>query len=451
MTEELVEARYYKSIGSSECICLLCPRGCRLANSQVGACGVRKNIEGKMFTLNYNKCVAFAQEFIESEAVFHYEPGSEILSLGNPGCNLTCDFCQNWTTSQVKYIEPKDVKEISVDAIIENALKRQISILSWTYNDPVVWHEFVVDAAREAKKYGLINLYKSAFYINSAPIDELIEVMDIFSISLKSLDHDFYKKFCGARLDVVLDGIKQVYQSNRHLEISNLVVTHRNDNLESVKWLIDWVLTELGPGIPLHFVRFHPAYKYTETGRTSIQTLENCVKLAKEMGVKYCYLGNVLGTDYSHSYCSQCHQLLVHRYGLITTVKGIDEAGRCKNCGADVPIKISSKKRTGIQFRESVHQVNSTFKYMWNEEVNALHVEGINRSDKERYVCYRPIDSNGDRLDVKRVLFIPGQNWRFLISRSSEKETGVLIEIEEEIDAQVHELLDRAHLPVNKN
>ena len=236
-------------------------------------CKVRGTVNGELHTFNFGKSVQATEEVIETEAVNHFMPAARILSLGNIGCMMSCDFCQNWQTSQVGHLDPSVVQHFTPEEVVQTAIDAKIGVISWTYNDPVVWHEFVVATSKLAQAAGIKTLYKSAFYIEEEPVKELIEVIDIFSISLKSLDEKFYKKLTRARLQPVLDRVEQGYKSGRHLELSQLVIPGLNDQGEDVKRTVDWVKETLGPEVPLHFVAFHPAYKYTKVDGTPVSTL----------------------------------------------------------------------------------------------------------------------------------------------------------------------------------
>lgn len=269
-----------------------------MKEGQHGFCGVRANRGGRIVTMNYGKSVHMTEETIETEAVNHYSPGAAILSLGNIGCMLNCSYCHNWKTSQAKYVEDHDVYHYTPEGVVETALRHGIRVLSWTYNDPVVWHEFVCDTSRLAKQAGLINLYKSAFFISPEAIEELLPVIDIFSISIKSISPEYYKQYTSGWLEPVLEGTRQVFRAGKHVEVSTLMITDISDNQDTARKVSEWVLKELSPNVPLHFVRFHPDYKMRDTIRTPIPRLEAARSLALEMGVEHVYLGNVYDTPW---------------------------------------------------------------------------------------------------------------------------------------------------------
>ncbi|MCA9540785.1 MAG: AmmeMemoRadiSam system radical SAM enzyme, partial [Myxococcales bacterium] len=316
LVESSAPARLWSPSTNGRVRCHLSPRRCHIPEGGLGFCGVRHNQGGELRTLNYGKSVAMTRETIETEAVYHFAPGEAILSMGNIGCMMACDFCHNWRTSQARQARDADIHAYSPEDVVEAALRHGIRVLSWTYNDPVVWHEFVVDTARLAKKHGLINLYKSAFYITPEAVDELLEVIDIFSLSLKSMDPDFYRKHTKGRLEPTLEAIERVYRARAggdrpHLELSNLCVTGRNDTLEEAARVARFVLDRLDPTIPLHYVRFHPDYRYTHVGRTDVGFLEAARAQAREMGVEHVYVGNVTDSPSAHTWCAECGTLLI--------------------------------------------------------------------------------------------------------------------------------------------
>ena len=242
-------------------------------------------------------------------------------------------------TSQSKYVDDKDVHYYTPEQVVETALRHDVKVLSWTYNDPVVWHEFVRDTANLARQAGLINLYKSAFFITPEAIDELLPYIDIFSISIKSIDPEYYRKYTSGWLQPVLDGVKRVYDAGKHVEVSTLMVTDISDNDETAKRVADWVLTYLDSTVPAHFVRFHPDYKMRNTIRTPVERLESARQVGLDMGLEHIYLGNVYNTPWSNTYCNQCKALLIDRYGLNARVVGLTDRGTCVHCGHDAHVR----------------------------------------------------------------------------------------------------------------
>lgn len=424
--------------------CQLCPHHCKRSNGQFGLCGVRGNVNNEYHTFNYGRTVSPTIETIETEAVNHYSPGARILSLGNIGCMMDCDFCQNWTTSQTKHLDDKNVFEFSPEQIVEMAQKNNIEFLSWTYNDPVVWHEFILDTAKLAKKAGIKNIYKSALYIESEPLKELIEIMDIFSISSKSISDDYYKRYTKGTLKPVMDSIKDIYNSGKHLEISRLIVTGLNDTEWETVETVKWINENLDSKVPLHFVAFHPAYKYLNVPRTPIETLLKARDYAVKNGIEYCYIGNVYVEDVSNTFCKNCNSKLVDRFGLTVNVIGLDENGICKTCNTQSTVKfpLNGIKNKGINeitdFKEK-----QNFTFTWNKENNGLHFDILEQYNEKITVRITRFQDN-----TTEYFTLNGIE-RFAISKKSNHETDISISIDSSIKISILPLLDRAHFPVN--
>lgn len=428
--------------GNNLVVCDLDPRHCKIKPDDFGFCGVRGNVGGELHTFNYGQSVSATREVIETEAVNNFSPGATILSLGNVGCMMDCDFCQNWETSQVKYLDPSILVKYTPTQIIDICKEHGIKVISWTYNDPVVWHEFVVETSRLAQKEGLRTLYKSAFYIEEKPVDELIDCIDIFSISLKSVDPQYYRKYTGATLEPVLDRIKQVHRSGAHLEISNLIVTGLNDSIEDFERTVAWVLDNLGNNVPLHFVAFHPAYRYVNVERTSKEKLLRAREIALKAGINYCYIGNVYGEGMADTKCCHCGNSLVRRYGLLSEVIGITPDNTCNKCNKPTDVKhpfdgcqeqLVPSKFHGIRRRQ----------YDWNKEANAVHVQLNSNVVAPVNVC---VHRNGSDSPEFRVL--DNDLSRVLICKMDDNESSIIIEWDQDIDLIFLPLLDRAHFPV---
>ncbi len=426
--------------------CTLCPRECQLRSDQMGFCKVRGNVSGELHTYNYGKSVTATEEVIETEAVNHFMPGARILSLGNIGCMFACDFCQNWQTSQIKHLDPTIVESYTPEQIVNIAIQNNIKILSWTYNDPVVWHEFVYDTAKMAKEKGLINLYKSAFYINEKPVEELIEVIDIFSISLKSMDPEFYRKIVKGRLQPMLDATKQVYASGRHLEISQLLVTDRNEGEEDIRKTVDWVLNELDENVPLHFVGFHPAYKYLNVERTSKDRLLRAREIAIQMGLKHCYIGNIYENQMADTKCTNCNSTQVERFGLTTTITGLTESSNCAKCNSPSSIKFPFQGIQKGSETTKLWETKKTKKYYWNEEVKSLHLVCAKATSQTINVQVKSIGT--EKCSYYKI-GNEGLN-RVIISRSANEEDGIKVSWDNIMDLSFMPVLDRAHFPTSE-
>jgi pyruvate formate lyase activating enzyme len=417
-----------------------------MREGQRGFCGVRMNQGGRLVSLNYGKSVHITEETIETEAVNHFLPGERILSLGNLGCMLNCKYCHNWKTSQARYVEAKDVHQYTPEGIVETALRHGIRCLSWTYNDPVVWQEFVIDTARLAQQEGLLNLYKSAFFISPEAIDQLIPYMDIFSISVKCIDPEFYRTITTGWLQPVLDGAVQVYRAGRHVEISNLMVTDINDDAENARRIAAWVLDSLDAKVPLHYVRFHPDYKMRNTTRTPIPRVLRAHTLAREMGVEHVYVGNVYDTQSSNSYCSSCDAELVTRYGLNARVTGLDESGACRACGKDNHFTLR-KDRSVRPTVEVLPPGTDVRSFDWHGDIRSVHVEVANTNSTSTPVYHRRRYAGGSEQPWQIVTLQPQESWRFILAKAEERELGPEVAVPAGVDSNLHEVFDRAHFP----
>ncbi|HFB99213.1 MAG TPA: AmmeMemoRadiSam system radical SAM enzyme [Phaeodactylibacter sp.] len=432
-------ANYWKFLPSEKKVeCHLCPRNCKLKNGQDGFCRVRGNTDDVFYTYNFGKSIEATVETIETEAVYHFRPGARILSLGNIGCMMACSFCQNWQTSQVKHLDIKNVKKYTPQEVVDMALSNHIDIISWTYNDPVVWQEFVVETSKLAQANGIKTLYKSALYITAEPLAELIECIDIFSISLKSMNAEVYRKVTKGRLQPVLDAIQQIAKSDRHLEISQLIVTGLNDNEEDATKTARWIVKNLGQEIPLHFVAYHPAFRYTQP-RTSTEKLLTARNLALKEGIKYCYLGNIYHDNVSNTICENCGNMLVQRFGLTVHNRGLDDNNNCKKCGCKSPIvgKVEDEpKKNKTTSDKIIH-------FDWDDEIKSIHIV-LDKGDAmaRQLIITRIPSKNATQYEMNQGVD------RLIISKSQTDETGIQIGLDNETEIQILPVLDRAHFPV---
>lgn len=446
--ETYMNARLGENIGDGRLQCHLCPRRCKINDGHFGFCGVRGAKKSQLVTYTYGKGVHMTEEVIETEAVNHFSPGAKILSCGNIGCNLNCCYCQNWKTSQSRFVEEKDVYTFSPEDVVEMAIRHNIGILSWTYNDPVVWQEFLIDTAKLARQAGLLNLYKSAFYITEEAVDQLLPYVDIFSISLKSVDDEYYRKATGGRVQPVLDGIKQVHRAGKHLEISNLMVTDLSDSEESARRVAVWVLENIGTDTPLHYVRFHPEYGMCNTVRTPIDRLRKAREIAVDIGIEHVYLGNVFDPSATSTVCRDCGELLVERFGLTSDIVGLDAGGRCAKCGYDAHIKLPKLiSRTTPEVSAVPAGDVEMHTCRWRGDVCLVHIQIENYGDTSADLYYRPCDLNGNNRKWRVVTVAPRESYRFVIAKGSQSDVGTDIALPSKLGFRSHELFDRAHFP----
>lgn len=446
--EQYHQARLEEVLPGGVVKCHLSPRNCTLSEGQSGFCRVRANRAGRLVTLNFGKSVHVTEETIETEAVNHFSPGAPILSLGNIGCMLNCSYCHNWKTSQAKYVEDKDVYYYTPREIIDIALRHHVKILSWTYNDPVVWHEFVLETAKLAKEAGLMNLYKSAFFITNEAVEELLPYIDIFSISIKSMDPKYYKRFTKGWLEPVLEATKLVHKAGKHLELSTLMITDVSDNEKTAKDVASWILNDLDSSVPLHFVRFHPDYQFTNTIRTPIPRLEKARELAIEMGMEHVYLGNVYDTQWTNTYCNKCGALLVKRYGLCATIESLDAQGNCLGCGRYSNIKRVVRSATSSVARTASHSREVRIRHSWRGDIRAAHVQVKNDLPKSSLVsCRRALNGHFNDEPFKQITLGPNESYRFALAKSYTDESGFELTAAEHVSVQLHDVFDRAHFP----
>lgn len=444
-------ARLEQQLPDSVVRCHLSPRKCVLKPGQNGFCGVRGNRDGRLVTMNFGKSVHATEETIETEAVNHFAPGLRILSMGNIGCMMNCSYCHNWQTSQAKYVTDADVHYYTPQDVVDIALRHGIRMLSWTYNDPVVWHEFVVETAKLARQHGLLNLYKSAFYITPEAVEELVPWIDIFSISLKSMDEAYYRKHTKGRLQPVLEAIQCAYKSGRHVELSTLMITDLSDDVPTARKVTEWVLGNLDATIPLHFVRFHPDYRMTNTIRTPVDRLVAARSASLELGMEHVYLGNVYNTDASNTRCNGCGELLISRFGLNARVEALNEQGCCTRCGRDAHVKMAVYAQSGelAAVRDDDHG-GELRTFDWQGDINSLHVQARNTSTVEALIHERRRLADAAPMPWRVVRLAPGESYRFIVAKSFPNESGCEVFVPNTVQMDLHEVLDRAHFPASQ-
>ena len=310
--------------------CLLCAQKCLLVPGDRGRCRARINDNGVLKSLVYGHPVSMHVDPIEKQPLYHFLPGSAAFSLATAGCPLSCQFCQNWEISQAK---PEDftVPFVAPEEIVAASKQRQAPVIAFTYNEPTVFTEYLLDIAAAAKPKGIRSVLISCGFMNPEPLNDMCQALDAIKIDLKGFDRAFYRNVCKAELDPVLKSIQTVAKRGVHLEIVNLVVPTLNDSDTMLKGLIRWVLDEVGPDVPIHFTRFHPDYKMLNLPPTPVGTLEKAYDLAKAAGIRYPFVGNVPGHPGNHTYCPACGKAVIRRTGFFVTEMQI-EKGLCRYC-----------------------------------------------------------------------------------------------------------------------
>ncbi len=313
--------------------CTVCPRNCVLKDGQRGFCHVRQNIDGKITLTTYGYNTGLAIDPIEKKPFYHFYPSSRVLSFGTVGCNMGCQFCQNWTTSKSK-IDPKRTNKVSPKEIAKLAAKHKCKSVAFTYNEPTIFLEYAIDTAKECKKLGIQTVAVTAGYINPEPRKELFKHIDAVNIDLKAFSGKFYKKYCFAELEPVLDTIKYIKnETDTWLELTTLLIEGENDSEEEIERECEWIAENLGTFVPLHFSAFHPGYKFNEKSATQIPTLLKAIDIAKSKGLNYVYAGNISNLKSSTTYCHNCKRPVIMRDGYLIMEYNLNENGCCDFCG----------------------------------------------------------------------------------------------------------------------
>ena len=322
------EASYFQRLENNKIKCTLCPVECQLSEGQEGLCFGRKVIDGKLIATNYAEVVSVHVDPIEKKPLYHFHPGQLILSVGPNGCNLFCKHCQNWTISQKK----ERTSTVMPKELIAVAKKEKSDMIAYTYSEPLIWFDYLMDVCPLAHENGIKNVMVTNGYINTEPLNELLPHIDAFNIDVKSMTEDFYKNICKGNLEVVQNTVEAVHKARKHLEITYLVITDVNDKDDEFNALVDWI-SGLSDTIPLHFSRYFPNYKL-DYPTTPINTLERAYEIAKKK-LKYVYIGNTFIEGTSDTLCPACGNILINRSGYFTRVVGIDKS-RCVKCNSPV-------------------------------------------------------------------------------------------------------------------
>ncbi len=328
--ELLREAEFYQKLADKKVQCTLCPNNCLLPEGAIGICRVRQNINGTLYSLVYNKPVSINIDPIEKKPLYQFYPGTNILSIATVGCNLRCNFCQNWTISQSN---PGEVRayDATPEQIIDLAQEYHCKSIAFTYTEPTVFYEYMIDVAKCAHENGIKTVWVTCGYINEKPLRKLIPYLDAANIDLKGYSEDFYSTYTTGSLDPVLKTIKICKEEGLYFEITNLVIPEANDDPDMIREMCEWIKDNIGTEYPLHFSRFSPQFKLTNRPPTPVKTLEMAYDIAKDVGLQYVYLGNVINT-FEDTYCPNCGKKIIDRYGFSVQEMHITN-GKCDYCG----------------------------------------------------------------------------------------------------------------------
>lgn len=331
------EALFWEKLEKNNIRCKLCPHNCIISNGQRGRCRVRKNIDGVLYSENYEFISAINVDPIEKKPLYHFLPGKKILSIGSVGCNFKCQFCQNWEIAQCSIETVKKIQTFSISQLVETASTYPECIgVAFTYNEPAVWYEYMLDIAKECKKYNLKTVMVSNGYINEEPLVELIPYIDAFSIDLKAYTDKFYKEIASGELKPVLNTLKILKKFNKHIEIDFLLIPQLNDQVEVFEAMLNWIKENLGEEIVLHINRYFPYFKLN-LPPTSEEVLLKFYNKANKI-LKYVYLGNIQTNIGENTYCPNCGAKAVERHGYTVEKIGINTTGECSHCNKKILI-----------------------------------------------------------------------------------------------------------------
>ncbi|MGH7869109.1 MAG: AmmeMemoRadiSam system radical SAM enzyme, partial [Candidatus Dormibacteraceae bacterium] len=332
----LHEALWWERLPDGKLHCYLCPRHCHIGEGQHGFCYIRKNIEGSLYNLGYAQPAALQIDPIEKKPLNHFMPGTRVFSMGTAGCNMGCFFCQNWDISKSKSDQVSSV-HLEPEAVALAAIENDCPSLAFTYNEPTIWGEYVMDISRVAHEVGLKTVMVTNGYITREALFDVYQHIDAANVDLKAFTENFYARITLTHLAPVLETLKALRdETNVWFEITNLMIPSHNDCADETRQLCGWILENLGDDVPLHFTAFHPDFKLRDKPNTPPETLHRARQIAMEMGLKFVYEGNIY-SEGGNTVCPGCKQTVVKRWWHRVSDVRIDEDGCCENCGARIP------------------------------------------------------------------------------------------------------------------
>ncbi|MBD3305559.1 AmmeMemoRadiSam system radical SAM enzyme [candidate division KSB3 bacterium] len=332
----LKEARHYTPLEELRVQCNLCPWECEVADQERGTCGVRENRQGTYYTLVHSQPCAAHIDPIEKKPLYHYLPGSLAFSVATAGCNIECQFCQNWDIAQVR---PEQVKTVYMppEAVTQIARRYDCQTIAYTYSEPVIFYEYMYDSAAYARQAGIGNVMISNGFIQKDPLVELCQHLTGVKIDLKAFTESFYREVCRGELQPVLNTLETLRDLGIWYEIVVLIVPTLNDSKAELQAMARWIAQELGPEVPVHFSRFHPMYKIKNLPPTPVKTVEMARQIALDAGLQYVYVGNIPGHEGENTYCPNCGSIVIRRIGYRIVAANLDEQGRCTQCQHPIP------------------------------------------------------------------------------------------------------------------
>ena len=340
--DNLHPGRWWHRLDDGRVQCDLCPRDCKLHEGQRGACFVRARVNDAMVLTTYGRSSGFCVDPIEKKPLNHFLPGSAVLSFGTAGCNLACKFCQNWSISKARDMD-RLMDRATPEAIARAAVKSGSRSVAFTYNDPVIFAEYAMDAADACREAGILTVAVTAGYISPAPRSEFYAKMDAANVDLKGFTEEFYVKLTGAKLAPVLDTLVYLkHETDVWFEITTLLIPGKNDSAEEARAMSQWILRELGPDVPLHFTAFHPDFKMTDVPPTPASTLTRARRIAMDEGLRYVYTGNVHDKEGGTTFCPGCGMALIVRDWHRIESYALTAEGKCPKCATPIPGRFES-------------------------------------------------------------------------------------------------------------
>ena len=337
MMDSIVETKYWHRLEDGRVQCDMCPRFCGLQEGQRGMCFVRACQDGKIVLTTYGRSSGFCIDPIEKKPLNHFLPGTPVRSFGTAGCNLACHFCQNWDLSKSREVDTL-ADAASPELLAKAAKELECRSVAFTYNDPVVFHEYAIDVADACREAGIKAVAVTAGYVCPKPRAEFYRHMDAANVDLKGFTERFYRKICVGHLEAVLDTLVYLKKETTvWFEITNLMIPGENDSEKEVEEMTQWIMEHLGPDVPLHFTAFHPDWKMLDKPPTPPSTLTRARGIALKNGLRYVYTGNVHDEEGGSTYCHQCAQKLIGRDWYLLTEWNLDAQGRCRFCKTLVP------------------------------------------------------------------------------------------------------------------
>ena len=342
------EAMLYTQLSDGSVECNLCHRRCRIPKGSTGFCGVRKNVDGVLYSLVYGKAIAANVDPIEKKPLFHYYPGSAVMSIATVGCNFRCRFCDNWVISQSREIEGFDFPP---EKVVSSSVRHGCHGISYTYTEPTIFFEYAYDTAKLAREKGLFNTFVTNGYMTPEAVKAIAPYLNAATVDFKgSGDPKFYREVMSVPdSEPIFETLKEMKSSGIFVEVTNLIVTKYGDDMDMLRSLASRIVEVLGRDTPFHVLRFHPDYQLFDTPSTPVSTLERAAEIARDVGLKYVYIGNVPGHKFEHTYCPNCGEVLIERFSFDVLKWNLTRDNKCPKCGEAINV-VGTLQRGGSRW-----------------------------------------------------------------------------------------------------